>query len=279
MGFGLAVHLLVLWWVRRNNYLKWPSGILIGGIVSVFLYLSHPAFWLVLVFFFGSSSFLSHFREAEKRKSTESYSKGGTRDGWQVLANSLGLVIFGLANLWVHGSVKVLDPVFFLPALTFAASATADTWATEVGTLSSSTPRSILNFRKTIPKGASGGVTIIGTVAAYCGSLLLSTTGVVFLIGTGSISSNISTILLVAVLSLVGFLGQVVDSLLGSIVQVRYYCPICEGMVEMTQHIRCGTENLNRSQGVPHFNNDVVNLVSNLVASTLSLAVIVPLIL
>ncbi|MDD3806471.1 MAG: DUF92 domain-containing protein [Candidatus Marinimicrobia bacterium] len=50
------------------------------------------------------------------------------------------------------------------------AAANADTWATELGTFSSRSPRSILTFKK-VPMGTSGGISFIGTLGAFMGSI------------------------------------------------------------------------------------------------------------
>src|SRR5205085_12699885 len=57
----------------------------------------------------------------------------------------------------------------FLGAL---GAATADTWATEVGVLSTSQPR-LITTRKPVTAGASGGVTWLGSLAAAAGALCL----------------------------------------------------------------------------------------------------------
>ena len=63
-----------------------------------------------------------------------------------------------------------------LPLMAFGlgtlAAATADTWATEVGTLAGGTPRSIRTLRP-VPAGTSGGVSVVGTLASVLGALLL----------------------------------------------------------------------------------------------------------
>jgi len=66
--------------------------------------------------------------------------------------------------------------IFILLFLISVIAATADTWATEVGVLSKSAPRLILSFKK-VPQGTSGGVSILGTVAAFSGALIVAILG------------------------------------------------------------------------------------------------------
>ena len=58
------------------------------------------------------------------------------------------------------------------------AAANADTWATELGVVSKRQPRLITTF-KTVEKGTSGGVTLLGTISALAGAGLIG--GVAFL--------------------------------------------------------------------------------------------------
>lgn len=104
---------------------------------------------LLLVLFFVTSSALSRFREADKRKPAEAFEKGSRRDLGQVLANGGMPATLALASglaTW-EGWLAM-----FIGAL---AAATADTWATELGTLSRTPPRLI----------TTGGVVPVGSRA------------------------------------------------------------------------------------------------------------------
>ena len=59
------------------------------------------------------------------------------------------------------------------PWLGFAAAlaaVNADTWGTELGVLNPHPPRMITDLRKVVEKGTSGGISLIGTLAALAGS-------------------------------------------------------------------------------------------------------------
>jgi uncharacterized protein (TIGR00297 family) len=60
------------------------------------------------------------------------------------------------------------------------AVATADTWGTEIGVLSQRKPRSILTGQ-IVPRGTSGGVTLLGTSATILGGLAIGAAGLLLL--------------------------------------------------------------------------------------------------
>ena len=116
---------------------------------------------VLLAVFFVSSSLLSHFKEAEKKAAAEKFDKGHRRDMGQVLANGgLGAVIATLSAFVPESTVPAA--VWFYLFLGVMATVTADTWATELGTLSKQPPRLITNG-KTVEVGSSGGVSLLGT--------------------------------------------------------------------------------------------------------------------
>ena len=68
----------------------------------------------------------------------------------------------------------------------------------------------------------------------------------------------------------VGFVGCMFDSVLGSRAQVRYLCTRCGMVTERNEH--CGAACI-KEKGIAWMNNDVVNLLSNVFALVLALAV------
>ena len=110
---------------------------------------------LALIFFFASSSFFSHFRAADKQQAAEDkFSKGSQRDVAQVAANggmaTLLALGYGLAS---SSSLRKVLQAGYVGAL---ATATADTWATELGVLSQQEPR-LITTGKRVTRGTSGG--------------------------------------------------------------------------------------------------------------------------
>lgn len=224
------------------------------------------AWGLSLIFFFVSSSFLSHFREHEKTSiAADKFSKGSQRDLGQVAANG------GVATLLAlgYGSISsaTLRDVLQVGYMGALATATADTWATEAGILSHRQPRLITTSRP-VPAGTSGGVTSFGTAAAAAGAFLM---GLVFWL-LHHCRKAYTVLPLIACIS--GIIGSFFDSLLGATVQAIYYCPICDKETERQVH-NCGTKT-HSLRGLSWMSNDVVNFLATLLGGLVAILMYIP---
>ena len=128
---GLLLSLLVGYFAYKKKNLS-KSGffgaILIGTSITYF----GGYFWFfVLMIFFFSSSLLSKYRQEDKKEIAEEFSKGGERDFWQTMANGgLGIV---LSLMYFYSNQNLYFLLIFLGSM---AAVNADTWATELGSLS-----------------------------------------------------------------------------------------------------------------------------------------------
>jgi uncharacterized protein (TIGR00297 family) len=213
---------------------------------------------LLLITFFISSSWLSHYRRIDKEEVAEKFAKGSRRDIGQVLANG------GLGAILAIVFARYPEPLLFAAFVGVMATVNADTWATELGVLSRVPPRMITTGDVVVP-GTSGGVTRLGIWASVAGSLLIGTVAtalaqVASLLSSGGWSLRAISYTLVAVAG--GLAGSLFDSLLGSTVQGIYYCDHCGKETESVTH-RCGRM-ARPLRGWGWFNNDVVNLVASL---------------
>ena len=209
---------------------------------------------VALAVFFISSSALSHFKERQKAAVAEKFEKGHRRDMGQVLANGgLGAFIAVLSAIAPHEA-------WFYLFVGVMATVTADTWATELGTLSAAPPRLITSGR-VVEVGTSGGVSPLGTGVSLAGGLFIGLT--VALLGplAGIVPWDAAPVVaLVGALS--GAAGSLLDSLMGATVQQIYTCDTCAKETERRVH-RCGTTT-RPLRGWGWVNNDLVNLVSSL---------------
>jgi len=213
------------------------------------------AFSSVLLLFFFSASFLSKLGRTRKSKLSDYAQKSNQRNAWQILAN--GSVPTLLLIVWFYSQASI----FILLFLTSVIAATADTWATEVGVLSKSAPRSILSFKK-VSKGISGGVSILGTAAAFSGALIVAIFGLLIFSVFLSFQFTFRDLLLITI---IGLAAQIFDSILGASLQAKYRCLSCEKTCEQNEH--CTGAGTKLISGWKSMNNDVVNWLSAVFAA------------
>jgi len=119
-----------------------------------------------------------------------------------------------MANLGVAGFVVTLAPSGqpgIALALAALAEAAADTCSSEAGMAFPAKTVLITTWRPVAP-GLDGGVSLIGTTAAFAAAALVALTGTI----TGLLATRETMIVVLA-----GFLGTVVDSLLGATLERR----------------------------------------------------------
>ena len=208
----------------------------------------------VLLAFFFSSSLLSRWRRARKEAATRStIQKAGARDAWQVMANG-GVFALAAAGQALHGDAR-----WSAVGLGALAAATADTWATEVGTAIGGVPRRVFGWERAAP-GTSGAVTLAGTLAMCAGAIFL---------GTAALAAGFPLWTAAPVMA-GGIGGALADTLAGATVQERRACPTCRLATERRVH-DCGTPTT-RTGGIAGMDNDAVNLTSCIAGGVLALS-------
>lgn len=231
----------------------WRGSLAISGaagalLVGTIIYGFGGWVWgVLLALFFVSSSLLSHYKEQEKKAVAEKFDKGHRRDLGQVLANGGAGAIVAL----LHGLFP--SPLWLPLFLGTIATVTADTWATELGTLSRQPPRLITTGRM-VPVGTSGGVSPFGTAVSFIGGLLM---GLI----AGLLTQNNSLALTITG-GVGGLAGSLFDSLLGATVQQIYRCDRCQKETEKKLHCGHPTRPL---RGWRWMNNDLVNFLASVV--------------
>ncbi|HSH01975.1 MAG TPA: DUF92 domain-containing protein [Anaerolineae bacterium] len=206
--------------------------------------------------FFVTSSLLSHFKEEEKAAVAEKFDKGHERDLGQALANGgVGSAAALLAVVWPEGWWYA----FFIGVM---GTVNADTWATELGTLSRRRPR-LITTGKQVEVGTSGGISVLGTVVSLVGGAVIGLFG-----GWLGPYGLVAGVVMGAV---GGLAGSLFDSLLGATVQANYYCEACGKETEKVVH-GCGTAT-RQVRGWVWLNNDMVNLAASVVGGLVAVGV------
>lgn len=223
--------------------------------------------WAVLLLgFFISSSLLSRMFRKRKNSLNEKFSKGSRRDAWQVLANggTAGVLVI-LQAAFPH------SPWPWLAGAATLAAVNADTWATELGVLSRKPPRLITSGIITEP-GASGAISLTGTLTAAAGALFIAVLAqLVWPYYAGTEITMLSIPLRLTLITLAGLAGSLIDSLLGATLQAIYWCPTCQKETERYPLHTCGTATT-RVRGLPWLNNDLVNSACAIIGVIIGIA-------
>lgn len=267
VGFGLALIISLAAYAVRSLS---RSGALAATLLGTAVFGLGGLPWAALLLgFFISSSLLSRLFRRRKQSVEEKFSKGSRRDAAQVAANG------GIAGLLaVVQAAFPHSPLPWLAAAAALAAANADTWATELGVLSPVKPR-LITTGKVVEMGTSGGLSLLGTLAAAGGAAFIALLAVLFPPAGMPLAPGWVALLV----TLGGLLGSLVDSLLGATVQAIYTCPQCAKETERHPLHTCGTPTL-PLRGWRWLNNDGVNAACTLsaaAAAALSAALLLPL--
>ncbi len=236
---------------RRARTLS-TSGALTAAVVGTLTIAAGWSWGLLLLAFFVSSSALSKLGERKKAAVLSAVIKpDGERNARQVLANG------GVFALSAAGYLAFPSPLWYATGIGAVAASTADTWATELGTLFGGEPISLTSGRK-VPPGTSGGVTLVGTLAGAGGALFIA-----------AMATLANWPVPFAAVALGGMAGALADSLLGATLQARRWCEVCSVSTERLVH-SCGTPT-RHAGGVAGFDNDGVNVVCSVVGALVTL--------
>jgi uncharacterized protein (TIGR00297 family) len=267
LGLGTLLAILIAAAARKTRSLS-RSGAYAAIILGAVIFgLGGLAWATLLLAFFISSSLLSRLFKRRKRALDEKFSKGGERDAAQVFANG------GIAGLFTLAHLFFPDAVWpWLGCAAALAAANADTWATELGVLNPGAPI-LITSGKVVERGTSGGISLVGTLAALSGSALIALFAVLFWQGPNSAETpNLAHGLTwFSLLTLSGLLGSLVDSLLGATLQAVYRCPQCAKETERHPIHTCG-QPTQLLRGLPWLDNDWVNTACTLSGALIAIA-------
>lgn len=233
------------------------SGVVMTMVVGCFtFYFLGLAGWMTLIVFFMTCTVLTKVARPKLKKVADGIQKkGGCRDYMQVIANggpaTICAILYGITG----------KPIFVILFGAAIAEANADTWAGEIGIMSTTQPVMITTLQP-VPPGLSGGVTVTGTVASLVGSIVIGLTWYVGFYGIIGLNDSI-------VVAISGFVGGLMDSLLGATLQGHYWDTDRD---QITEHEAKNGKKYKLVRGLRWMDNDMVNLISN--SSSILLALI-----
>lgn len=167
------------------------------------------------------------------------------------ICGSISIIIYNLTN----------DKLFMILAIICIGGCLIDSISSDIGSLSKTMPIDIIGFKK-MKNNVSGGITILGTTSALVAAILLGIlAGILFKI----------KIIKIFIISLLIFSQTIIDSILGSTLQVKYKCLACGEIIEEKFHCQIETKIY---KGYKFINNNIVNLVSSIITFVISIFVL-----
>ena len=206
----------------------------------------------IMIMFFLSSSFLSHYKKVKKETVAKQFDKTGKRDFFQVFANGGVGVILSIIYFITQ------NPHFLIALAISFAAANSDTWSTELGTLNKSKPFSLRTFKRVI-KGTSGAVSFLGTIFGFLGSIFIGIVAIALMFMFDLSINNQSYLKIFIYITLGGFIGGLIDSILGATIQGIYYFDEEKIETEKKVYNNVPTRLI---RGFSFINNDIVNFLS-----------------
>jgi len=171
-----------------------------------------------------------------------------------------------LANMSVSGILSILHIItesdIYIIAFVCAISASiCDSMASDIGVLSKGQTYNITTLKKQA-KGLSGGVSILGLIASLITAIMMAIIYGIF------IEFELVPFLVIVVL---GFVGSIIDSIIGATIQVKYKCLSCGIVTEKKEHCKKKTMHY---QGINGLSNDIVNLLTNILVASIAIIII-----
>ena len=197
LGITTAFALLA-WYARGVNI----SGALAGSVIAFILAAREITMFCLLLAVFAVTLAATRLGARRKQQLRTAEAADG-RSASQVMA-----------NLGVAGLIAALAPAgWTVLALAALAEAAADTSSSEIG-LAFSGKTVLITTWKPVPAGMDGGISLHGTAAALIAAASLALAGKI----SGLVGAHQAAAIVYA-----GFLGALVDSLLGALLERRGY--------------------------------------------------------
>ncbi len=233
-GAGAAI--AFVWFTVRRRALTWDGAITAAVMGLWILFFAGKNLLWPLFFFFVSSTLIGKWTKG--RTVVSDVKHGKARDYRQVICNG---GIYALLSTFLSSNMGMAMVISL-------AVSTADTWASEIGIYFRGRTYDVWHWRP-IPVGLSGGVSWAGTSGGLLGALATS----VVTMASLHYNLNPGTVLAFAA---AGFLGMLLDSLLGATLQARYRHEETSTLTDIPTSIL--------HSGYRWMSNDAVNLLSNI---------------
>lgn len=239
---ALAFAVVVFAVVFLARAIDYRGSVLAMGMVFAFRYFGGGTGLFFLLAAYFAIFFVGLIRK--KLRPPVEKKKASGRTFTQILING------GLGTLCMIAYGVTQDMWLFALAVTAVGGCFIDSVSSDVGVLSRQEPFDPLK-RQRVPMGISGGMTVLGTGAALAASALIAL--------FARFGMQLAWPAAAAVGGMV-FLQTLVDTAMGSLLQVKYRCAECGVLTEKKTH--CGKDTV-YAGGVRWISNNVVNLLSS----------------
>ncbi|MDX2279066.1 MAG: DUF92 domain-containing protein [Saprospiraceae bacterium] len=247
--FLLLLGCAIFIWFTTSRKMLTQSGALLAVAIGLWiLYQCGDIYLIPLFFFFISSTLLGKMLKVKEVSSDQKHGK--PRDAFQVFCNG---GIYALLPCFVGWSCTTSFSIELAMFASLSVS-TADTWASEIGIFLRGRTYDILRFQP-IAVGASGGVSLGGTLGGLLGAICLGGLGMLYYRLDNPFYNGFYPLVLA------GFIGMLLDSVLGALVQARYLNPETGAITDVP------VPGARLYSGVTWLTNDWVNLISNVLVS------------
>lgn len=238
-----------------------------GGIATLVVFYLIGYFsngnYLPIVFVALMFTFASAISIISKKMNNSNEKKKDTNDGRtgrQVMA--VGSV--AVASLILYYWTK--QYIFCLLYYVCITEQFADSVSSDIGCLTKGKTIDILRW-KPIQKGISGGISLLGTILAFLSSFLL------LLIPLFSKNVEMDLVCYIGA-SLIAFIGTIVDSILGSLLQACYRCFSCGELTEVDNHCDNPTTLIKGFKTVKNYTVNFITSIATFMFGLLLLLVI-----
>mmetsp|Transcript_21483 Transcript_21483/g.59771 ORF Transcript_21483/g.59771 Transcript_21483/m.59771 type:complete len:296 (-) Transcript_21483:134-1021(-) len=236
-----------------------------------------------LLVFYQVATKATKYKAELKLKQDATAESSSQRGPSQVLACSALAVALGLWHAYKHGAERPIDFAQYTQQshlacaiLAHHATCLADTLASELGMLATTSPVLITQPWRTVPPGTNGGVTVWGTACSALGGFIIALATILWDAMSGLLAFGDVTYVLQILMfgSICGLAGSFFDSLLGAVVQETYWDE--ERKLIYHAHTENRPKTAKLLTGSDILNNEQVNLVSVAITTFLGGYVIGP---
>jgi phytol kinase len=251
---SILLSVLVFLIVFMTKAIQFYGAVFSMVVVFLFSYVGGTVGIVYLLVLYFTIFLISKYKKRKKLANGEEAELKVGKSFWQIFINGIWGCVFLVLYAYIN------EKSLLVASFVCVGGCFVDSISSDIGVLSNGKVYDPIR-RTIVKKGLSGGVSIVGTVAAFLASLLIA----IYMVGTLSLSWLSGCVIWGMI-----FLQTIVDTILGSLLQVKYQCVSCKEITEEKWH--CNTQTIYWS-GVRMVDNNAVNLLASTCIAILMIGV------